>query len=389
MASCDLPAEAIVMDPWNGAGTTTSSAVLNGYGALGFDLNPVMTVVAKAKFLHGEDFENLTGASAEILAKAARCGLPGNTDDPLLTWLSPTAAIAVRKIERTIYANAVSKAECAAAVDSVQSFSSFAAALYLALFRTVRDLLRGFVPSNPTWIMRPPRRLRLKKGEIERHFCHCLSKMLSSVLTPSHEWAYASANVSIGVSSSESLPVRSGSVDFVLASPPYCTRIDYAIATSPELAILGFPITTALRDLRGRLIGTPTVHRATISPELKWGKTCTSLLALIYGHPSKAARSYYYKTYTQYFSAMAKSLTEISRCLRPGGRCFLVVQDSYFKDLRVDLAKIFSEMAVKAELKKARQTDFQTSRTLLNVNTRSRKYRKSSRATESVLCFVK
>ena len=28
--------------------------------------------------------------------------------------------------------------------------------------------------------------------------------------------------------------------DAVIGSPPYCTRIDYVIATSIELAILGF-----------------------------------------------------------------------------------------------------------------------------------------------------
>lgn len=37
---------------------------------------------------------------------------------------------------------------------------------------------------------------------------------------------------------STDLPVKSETIDLILSSPPYCTRIDYAIATLPELAIL-------------------------------------------------------------------------------------------------------------------------------------------------------
>jgi len=48
IASGALAEGSTLMDPWNGSGTTTSSAALNGCKALGFDLNPVMAVVAKA-----------------------------------------------------------------------------------------------------------------------------------------------------------------------------------------------------------------------------------------------------------------------------------------------------------------------------------------------------
>lgn len=49
IASSSLAKRSALMDPWNGSGTTTVSAALNGYKAIGFDLNPVMAVVAKAK----------------------------------------------------------------------------------------------------------------------------------------------------------------------------------------------------------------------------------------------------------------------------------------------------------------------------------------------------
>nr|WP_041284714.1 DNA methyltransferase [Desulfoscipio gibsoniae] len=42
---------ATVLDPWNGSGTTTLVAAERGYKAIGFDINLVMFIVAKAKAL--------------------------------------------------------------------------------------------------------------------------------------------------------------------------------------------------------------------------------------------------------------------------------------------------------------------------------------------------
>jgi hypothetical protein len=60
----------------------------------------------------------------------------------------------------------------------------------------------------------------------------------------------------IEVASSESLPIGDKSVDFILTSPPYCTRIDYAVATMPELALIGYKLNSDFKSLRKQLIGT-------------------------------------------------------------------------------------------------------------------------------------
>jgi hypothetical protein len=210
----------------------------------------------------------------------------------------------------------------------------------------------------------------------------------ASLAAPAEEEHRAMGSV-IRVASSEKLPVPQGTIDFVLSSPPYCTRIDYGIATLPELAVIGFEVNRRLGELRARLIGTPTVHADIPEPSTSWGNTCVELLERIRDHRSKAAKAYYYKTYIQYFAAMARSFSEVSRCLRRRATCVLVVQDSYFKDMRIDLATIFAEMAEGASLQLRRQADFPISRTFGSVNSGSRNYRTASSATESVLCFVK
>ena len=48
LESARLPEGAMILDPWNGSGTTTYAASQLGYTSRGLDLNPVMNIVARA-----------------------------------------------------------------------------------------------------------------------------------------------------------------------------------------------------------------------------------------------------------------------------------------------------------------------------------------------------
>jgi hypothetical protein len=41
----------VLLDPWNGAGTSTSVAAAHGIDAQGFDINPAAVVISKARLL--------------------------------------------------------------------------------------------------------------------------------------------------------------------------------------------------------------------------------------------------------------------------------------------------------------------------------------------------
>lgn len=380
------------MDPWNGGGTSTSAAALYGYRALGFDINPVMAVVGKALLLPRTELPSLAPLLAEITKRTAVSGSVRSDLDPLLAWFVPEAAAAIRAIDRAIHILLVSANPVANSVESASKMSAIAAFFYVALFRTVRHLLARFRPSNPTWITRPSclrSRIRPSIADIRSSFAAQVSDMSATLTVEPREWDLTSADCIIKVASSESLPVPDNTVDLVLSSPPYCTRIDYGVATSAELAVLGFQIADRLRELRGALIGTPTIQAIPVLPDLRWGVTCSAFLDRVLHHPTRAAKSYYYKTYVQYFAAIARSISEIARCVKPRGTCIIVVQDSYFKNVRADLAAMFTEIACANKLMLSRQVDFPMSQTLVNINTKSRRYRSSSSAIESVLCFTK
>ena len=145
------------LDPWNGSGTSTSAAAISGHRAIGVDLNPVMAVVAKARLLPNIEIPSVSPLLSEILKKAAAKGSsPG--EDPLLTWFMPSSAAEIRSIDRAVYGLLVSADQSGNLVEAVSTMSSIASFFYVALFRTVRQLLGRFQASNPTWVTRPASR---------------------------------------------------------------------------------------------------------------------------------------------------------------------------------------------------------------------------------------
>lgn len=388
LRSMDLRKGECVLDPWNGSGTTVSTALSLGLRGRGYDLNPVMVVVAKARCLEHSEYLSLKPLAAE-LARQCRRSFEPDPDDPLSAWFYPDTIAAIRAIEGAVQRFFVDESHYASLKDrGVDDLSGLAAFFYVAMFRTIRQILRPFLTSNPTWVKRPKSwrsRLRPTAATVRETFQSSLAEMTR----PRGQQSEPSArgDKTICVASSEKLPLEDQSVSCVLASPPYCTRIDYAVATSPELALLGYVLESDFDALRRKLIGTSTVPSETPEAPEDLGEACLGFLGRLSQHSSKASSTYYYKNHVQYFRSMAASLSEIYRVLKAGGQCTLVVQDSYYKDLHNDLPAILSQMADLRGLRLRDRTDFPLGRTLAGVNPGAREYRDSFSAVESVLTF--
>lgn len=386
---------ALIADPWNGSGTTTQVAHDLGFSALGYDLNPAMVIVGKARLLGCHTDPSHATICGHILQKAAVFRARLLDDEPLETWFAPTSAASIRNVERAIqhflldttYRRIVK-------LESFEPVSSLTAFFYVALFRTVRHLLAPFHTSNPTWIKAPSHpsaRLRPSFATVAALLRLNVEEM-TAVLPSARDMLARMVDerplVTVNLADSTNVPSPDGSIDAVISSPPYCTRIDYAIATRPELAILGYG-KNELRNLRERMIGTATI--AALIPEVvpEWGTTCQRFLARVEKHTSHASRSYYLKNHLQYFDGLFRSLSEINRVLRPGSPCVLVVQDSHYKELRNNLARVVREMGDSLGWTFEAQHDFKSEFTMAAIHSSVAKYRTKSPATESVVWLTR
>lgn len=390
--SLALPSGSLILDPWNGSGTTTNATIKCGLSAVGTDLNPVMVIIAKASLVSKLDVDSLVPLGHSIVRKAETLLETKLACDPLERWFCPSSSLIMRQIETSIN-NSLLSSENYRELKSDTNLSlltPIAAFYYLCLFRVIRKLAKDFIPSNPTWI-RAPKSSRERKRPSPYTIKKCFLDEIN-LLAENYETLVDTTrkapNVSLRLCNSESLPISSESVDAVITSPPYCTRIDYAVATYVELAALRIG-EEEFDVLRRSLTGTSTVRDPiTYIPEA-WGPTCEQFLRDLYSHPSKASKTYYYKNHAQYFNSLHKSLSEISRVLKTGSTCTLVVQNSHYKEIYTDIATICTEMLDTMSLSLFQKKDFSASRTMASLNKNSKKYKKSRGITESVLCFKK
>ena len=393
----NLSNDAVVLDPWNGSGTTTQVAEDIGYFAIGYDINPVMVIVAKARGLDPGVFASLSSLCNDLLKKAATYQISLHlNDEPLETWLTQESAVFMRNIERAIQQLLVGGQEyhlfyCEQSLDLISTLAAF---FYTALFRTLRKSLAPFWSSNPTWIVTPQKeqRLDLPLTQIHSRFKQEVSDMaqvLDGLNSKETRLLNNLGRSRLNIATSTNLPLPDNSVDAVISSPPYCTRIDYAIATKPELAILGCGTQDDLRALRERMIGSPIIAKQIPNIQTAWGKSCLTFLEAVYNHSSKASSTYYYKNLLQYFDLIFRSFIEINRTLLNGKHCVLVAQNSYYKDILIDLPAIFVEMGDSIGWRLSHRSDFDVKHSMVDANHRAKKYRNSAKVAESVLLFSK
>ena len=382
--------ETRVLDPWNGAGATTHTSAIRGIPVTGIDLNPVMTIIARVRSARRRDLLGMSSSACEVLtvAQDSRSERTMGVPDPLEQWFDLTSASHLRTIADAIATTNLAERSVEAEVQG-PALSLKAACLYVALFQTVRRFVAPLIGTNPTWVRKadPHELVHVSNAVIRTSFEDSVRSLLGTLEV--HVGVPDTFNPpNIMVASSCALPVAEDSVDLVVTSPPYCTRLDYAVATRAELAVLGVT-SDEFRALRENLLGTTAIATSVTDLDETWAPGIEALLGSVEAHPSKDSRSYYLKHYRQYFRGIAASLCELQRVVVSGGRLLMVVQDSYYKEIHIDLPKLLSEIACASGWALDRRIDHRAPRNVATMNPGSRKYRSAFEATEAVLLLTR
>lgn len=377
-----LKSNSILLDLWNGSGTTTTVAYKNNIRSYGFDINPSMQYIAQAKLLSQSDKPFII----EIFNKAMTKYNTRNTFkvsnlDLLSIWLTTSSIKNVRYLELKL------SEQC-----QLKSASLSVSAFFIVLqFRLLKNLLEPFKTSNPTWIKHTVKnsdKLTINKATIKTIVKLIFNDMISNLIPDSDFKSIRRAPILL-TASSYHLPLVDNSVDAIITSPPYCTRIDYAISTLPELAFLKLNHDT-VKKLRYEMIGSTTISSNNNSALTIPSETAIRFLNNVINHTSKASNNYYIKYYQKYFNQLYMSLKEINRVLKTNGKCCIVIQNSYYKDLLLSLNIVVEEMLRYLGFDLLSSTCFQKKSTHTNANPTSKNYRKNKVIQyEYVLLFKK
>lgn len=378
--------EHVLLDPWNGSGTTTRVGADRGISVIGVDINPVLVVVAKGRLLGANVSQSLLSLVAEVIARSRVDQTPPVEDEALEQWFTRGTARYLRSLERGVHHLLVDSPADMTTAEGLDRVSSLAAWFYAAVFETVRSFVGFYQTSNPTWVKvrAGAAGISVSRDAIDARLRAVTNRRQREISRVREAAGQPMQKLILG-SSTTLTELAEGSVDACLTSPPYCTRIDYAVLTRPELAVLTIGAGHEMRALRGETIGTTTIATTVPSLSESWGDYVVETVETVSGHESKSSKSYYVKYYLQYFDSMYKSLEALRRVTKAGSPCGLVVQDSYYKDVHIDLARAVTELGEAHGWGVSERFDFKVPHRRANMNPAARQYKRGVSATESLL----
>jgi hypothetical protein len=375
----------------NGSGTTTVVAQENGMLAAGVELNPVMAILARAKdrSLAGRDEELgrlLNGVSRRVRLDCTRYDPEGEA----ALWFRPDLYTVLKRIGSALSAAPANRIELDQRLvlmlaDAKDPSLGLLDLLWAALLVTVRECARPVGSRNPTWFrpgpsedLAPEQVLDLYVAKAKDLMNDLNAAFNTDLFSPPEAIRHVFGHKLVVLhADARRLPIHPSSVDVIITSPPYLTRIDYAVTTAPELVFLGYTTKELLRDIRSSIMGSTCIVGQKHEIGEHWGPTCRALVENVRSHSSKASSTYYFKTYVQYFQDAESLLRECLRVLKPGASAFLVVQDSWYKDVHVPLGLIYGEMAVELGAVDVALVKDESVKTHLGlVNSGARRYKK-------------
>ena len=379
-----------IIDPWNGAGTTTATCEKRGLPSTGVDINPALTIIARARLLPQSMSRDIRELASEVIEDSMSKTIRAAADDDvLLRWIQPLGVSKIRALQQAIHRASDQKipSDIHQIPELVDELPQSVCFLYCALFALVKDLLIPYRTSNPMWIKRSSTYRHRRRPSWETLSIAFVENIehLSSRLTLSTD-SLAKSKASLVTGDATKLPFRDHEFGGAVTSPPYATRIDYIQGMLPELSVLGANA-SQLRGLRRKATGTPVTRD--YNPEnlsLLDSKCGRATLHAVGIHTSKGSRSYYLPWLMKYFQDLQAGISELARTVAGKGTICIVVQDSFYKEYRIDLQTIVIELMAASGRTLKNRSDFrvQTPRSKLVSGSGETLIRQS---TETLLVF--
>ncbi|CAG9427345.1 hypothetical protein NVI2019_PEGOAJLN_02742 [Providencia alcalifaciens] len=362
-----------VLDPWIGSGTTGIVCQKLGINCIGIDINPVMSyfAAAKSKSIITELQFDCREYLNKILDAFTHYSKYENSDISLFQQ---------SKKYYDIICGIFSNEKDAEYINAIKAF------FCSVLFVTIRKNFTIKTGSNPTWISKKSVSKSVQLDFVIE-YKNNYEKMIHE-LKDNYSDNYGMSSYKVFNADSKMLPISNSSVDLIITSPPYLTRIDYAVSTRIELEVIsgidGYDL------VRKQTMGTTTVPSIQDDISPLWGDICLDVLSRVSKHYSIASNSYYLKNKIRYFHDAYESLLEIYRVLSNGKSAYLVIQNSYYKEIEIPLYSIYCEMAKGIGFSKQEIVYEENVKVILGqINSRSSIYIKDKKYFEKVIKVTK
>lgn len=361
----------IVLDPMMGSGTTVLETYLSGRQGIGFDIDPLALMLAKAKVtpLKGRlvaDIGNGVLERAQGMARKQRSELvrelenrwDAKTRDFVNYWFAPETQIEllalITEIEQIEDAELRTFFKLAFSAIIITKSGGVSLAFDLAHTRPHRakvvigtsgEVIFGSklaVSSSPRARFLT-KKLRSPFKEFERRVEQNLSGLSASnldriqpYLEGLSEWQPNRIKPHIAFGNAQAIPLDDDTIDLIVTSPPYASNaIDYMRAHKFSLVWMGYPV-DELGQKRKKYIGGEAV---TGFPFTDLPSETKKLVAGVSDLDRKKGRVLH-----RYYSEMTRTLHEMYRVLKPGKAALVVVGSSVMRGRDTETHQCLAEI---------------------------------------------
>lgn len=316
-----------VSDIFCGCGTVALEARRQGIDFWGCDLNPVATLIARAKsydYQLGRITRYFEKTVAEYALQAEKDFLPEEANPRLLYWHSEKSYVKVAKLK--------------AAIDQTVPARSKYRDLFLCMFSNIlKPCSRWLTKSIKPQI--DPHKVEADAIEQFRMQYEITIKALKEH-KPTPE-----ANVTIRTRNCIGAEAVAEPVDLIITSPPYVTSYEYADLHQLSTLWLGFA--NDYRTLRDGSVG--SMYQANEVDLSKLNSTAKVIVsALLDVHPRQA------RSVAQYYIDMDRVVSTAHAMLSDIGMMVVIIGDTEFRGVRVENARHLSQAMDGAGFKKIR-----------------------------------
>ncbi len=371
-----LPSGSRVLDPMSGSGTVLRHAVAMGHSAIGRDLDPLailMTRVWNTPFDSDKLNRRVKATIKRARTLTVSVDLPWIDDDEETSrfvdyWFGSRQQNALRRIAFVLDDLSRNKRTQGAELDILK----------IALSRIIITKDQGASLARDTSHSRPHRVMLKSDYDVWSAFERSVLRV-AAILggTP------PLGGVQISLGDARALDISNHCVDAVITSPPYLNAIDYMRGHRMALVWLGYRV-SELREIRSSSIGSE--RRPDKGSEVSLFRAIQEDMCA-----GERVSSRHLAMVLRYSEDIYRTMSEISRVLKPKGRAILVVGNSCLRGAFIRNSKGVSRAGemVGLNLRREVERDLPTQHRYLPTPSEKSVPLGQRMRTESILTFVR
>jgi len=329
-----------VLDPMAGSGTTLVVARALGHRSIGFDTDPLASLLAKVwcadideAAVQRQAEQVIQSAERRSKRMAFRDAYPNGADEEtrefVRYWFDPT--------------NRRQLAALATAIEGVHRTST-RDVLWCAYSRLIITKQAGASRALDVSHSRPHRTADKNTVRPFDQFLRAVRIVLTAM--PFRNTDVRRPQAIVKIADARALPLEDASIDVVISSPPYLNAIDYLRGHKFSLVWMGHAI-GGIRRLRTGNIGTEAAGADAAEPSIKRVISRMGKVEQLTPHDQSLL--------ARYVADMDKAVGEVHRVLVRGGRAVFVVGDCTMRGVYIRNSNAVSAVGERHGLKVVRR----------------------------------